>query len=45
MTGWASRSPRVPQEIAKAGAARRMLEVIYHVLPDGQARCLTPAAA
>jgi transposase len=30
---------------AKVAAARRMLEVVYYVLRDGQARCLTTAAA
>jgi transposase len=33
------------RNIAKVAAARRMLEVVYYVLRDGQARCLTPAAA
>jgi hypothetical protein len=30
--------------IAKVAAARKMLEVVYYVLRDGQARCLTTAA-
>jgi len=30
------------RNIAKVAAARRMLEVVYYVLRDGQARCLTP---
>ena len=33
------------RNIAKVAAARRMLEVVYYVLRDGQARCLTVAAA
>ena len=31
------------RNIAKVATARRMLEVVYYVLRDGQARCLTPA--
>ncbi|HEX6875183.1 MAG TPA: IS110 family transposase [Nocardioidaceae bacterium] len=31
------------RNIAKVAAARRMLEVVYYTLRDGQARCLTPA--
>jgi len=30
--------------IAKVAAARKMLEVVYYALRDGQARCLTAAA-
>jgi transposase len=33
------------RNIAKVAAARRMLEVVFYVLRDGQARCLTKAAA
>jgi hypothetical protein len=33
------------RNIAKVATARRLLEVVYYVLRDGQARCLTPAAA
>ena len=33
------------RNIAKVAAARRMLEVVYYVLRDGQARCLTSKAA
>jgi transposase len=32
------------RNIAKVAAARKMLEVVYYVLRDGQARCLTSAA-
>jgi transposase len=32
------------RNIAKVAAARKMLEVVYYVLRDGQARCLTAAA-
>ncbi|MGH3986051.1 MAG: transposase [Actinomycetes bacterium] len=32
------------RSIAKVAAARKMLEVVYYVLRDGQARCLTAAA-
>jgi len=31
------------RNIAKVAAARKMLEVVYYVLRDGQARCLTAA--
>ena len=33
------------RNIAKVAAARKMLEVVYYVLRDGQARCLTSKAA
>jgi hypothetical protein len=33
------------RNIAKVAAARKMLDVVYYVLRDGQARCLTKAAA
>jgi hypothetical protein len=33
------------RNIAWVAAARRMLEVVFYVLRDGQARCLTPAEA
>ena len=32
------------RNIAKVAAARKMLEVVFYVLRDGQARCLTAAA-
>lgn len=31
------------RNIAKVAAGRKMLEVVFYVLRDGQARCLTPA--
>ena len=43
--GIVARRGRNARNIAKVAAARRMLEVVYYVLRDGQARCLTPAAA
>jgi len=33
------------RNIAEVAAARRMLKVVYYVLRDGQARCLTRKAA
>src|SRR3954452_2409204 len=33
------------RNIAKVAAARRMLEVVYYVLRDGEARCLSSTAA
>ena len=42
--GIVARRGKTARNIAKA-AARRMLEVVYYVLRDGQARCLTEAAA
>ena len=33
------------RNIAEVAAARRMLEVVYYVLRDGQARCLARKAA
>lgn len=33
------------RNIAKVAAARKMLEVVYYVLRDGQARCLSTTAA
>ena len=33
------------RNIATLAAARRMLEIVYYVLRDGQARCLTSKAA
>ena len=32
------------RNIAKVAAARKMLEVVYYVLRDGEARCLTKTA-
>jgi transposase len=43
--GIVARRGKNARNIAKVAAARRMLEVVYYVLRDGQARCLTPAAA
>jgi hypothetical protein len=40
-----ARRGKTARNIAKVAAARRTLEVVYHVLRDGQARCLTKAAA
>ena len=39
------RRGKTVRSIAKVAAARRMLEVVYYVLRDGEARCLTPTAA
>jgi transposase len=43
--GIVARRGKNARNIAKVAAARRMLEVVYYVLRDGRARCLTPAAA
>ncbi len=43
--GIVARRGKTARNIAKVAAARRMLEVVYYVLRDGQARCLTKAAA
>ena len=43
--GIMARRGKTARNIAKVAAARRMLEVVYYVLRDGQARCLTKAAA
>jgi transposase len=43
--GIVARRGKNARNIAKVAAARRMLEVVYYVLRDGEARCLTPAAA
>ena len=43
--GIVDRRGKNARNIAKVAAARRMLEVVYYVLRDGQARCLTSAAA
>jgi hypothetical protein len=43
--GIVARRGKGARNIAKVAAARRMLEVVYYVLRDGQARCLIPAAA
>jgi transposase len=40
-----ARRGKSARNIAKVAAARRMLEVVYYVLRDGQARCLTSKAA
>ena len=40
-----ARRGKTARNIAKVAAARRMLEVVYYVLRDGQARCLTSKAA
>ena len=42
--GLVARRGKTARNIAKVAAARRMLEVVYYVLRDGQARCLTTAA-
>ena len=36
-----ARRGRPARNIAKVAAGRRMLEVVYYVLRDGHARCLT----
>ena len=38
-----ARRSREARNIAKAAAGRKMLEVVFYVLRDGQARCLTVA--
>src|SRR3954468_23757710 len=43
--GIIARRGKNTRNIAKVAAARKMLEVVYYVLRDGQARCLTAAAA
>jgi hypothetical protein len=43
--GIVARRGKNARNIAKVAAARRMLEVVYFVLRDGEARCLTRAAA
>ena len=43
--GIVARRGKSARNIAKVAAARRMLEVVYYVLRDGQARCLTSTAA
>jgi transposase len=43
--GIVARRGKNARNIAKVAAARRMLEVVYYVLRDGQARCLTAHAA
>ena len=43
-----ARRGKTARNIAKVAAARRLLEIVYYTLRDGQARCLTssaPAAA
>ena len=40
-----ARRGKTARNIAKVAAARRMLEVVYYVLRDGQARCLATKAA
>ena len=39
--GIVARRGKSARNIAKVAAARRMLEVVYYVLCDGQARCLS----
>ncbi len=39
-----ARRGKSARNIAKVAAARKLLEVVYYVLRDGQARCLTAAA-
>jgi hypothetical protein len=36
-----ARRGREARNVAKVAAGRKMLEVVFYVLPDGQARCLT----
>jgi hypothetical protein len=43
--GIVARRGKNARNIAKVAAARRMLEVVYYVLRDGQERCLTTTAA
>ena len=43
--GIVARRGKNARNIAKVAAARRMLEVVYYVLRDGQARCLTRRGA
>ena len=38
-----ARRGRQARNIAKVAAGRKMLEVVFYVLRDGQARCLTAA--
>jgi transposase len=40
-----ARRGRDARNIAKVAAGRKMLEVVFYVLRDGHARCLTAAAA
>ena len=40
-----ARRGRTARNIAKVAAARRMLDLVYYTLRDGQARALAPAAA
>ena len=42
--GIIARRGKNARNIAKVAAARKMLEVVYYVLRDGHARCLTAAA-
>ena len=41
--GTVARRGKNTRNIAKVAAAPKMLEVVYYVLRDGQARCLTAA--
>ena len=43
--GIIARRGKTVRNIAKVAAARKMLEIVYYVLRDGQARCLTTAPA
>jgi hypothetical protein len=43
--GIVARRGKTARNIAKVAAARRMLEVVYYVLRDGQARCRASKAA
>jgi hypothetical protein len=40
-----ARRGRSARNIAKDAAARRMLDLVYYTLRDGQAKALAPAAA
>ena len=43
--GIIARRGKTARNIAKVAAARKMLEVVYYTLRDGQARCLTHSGA
>jgi transposase len=43
--GIIARRGKTARNIAKVAAARKMLEVVYYTLRDGQARCLTNSGA
>jgi hypothetical protein len=43
--GIIARRGKTARNIANVAAARKMLEVVYYTLRDGQARCLTNSGA